>query len=98
MPKRSLQAILNAYDLEGGDVVYVDTGDYSTNVTTLATLFDSGAVGRPVQVIGSPHGSKLSRGSVSAHTLELAGVYSWVLENLQLADGNRGYNGNGSSN
>jgi hypothetical protein len=97
-PKRSLQAVLDAYDLEGGDVVYVDTGDYATNVSTVATAFDSGAAGRPVRIVGSPNGSKLSRGSTSAHTLELAGVFSWELENLRLADGNRGLFGNGSSN
>ena len=96
-PKRGLQAILSAYDLEGGDVVYVDTGDYSTNVSTLATAFDSGAAGRPVLIIGSPNGSKLSRGSASAHTLELSGVYSWTLENLQLADGNRGFSSSSSN-
>lgn len=96
-PKRSLQAILNAYDLEGGDTVYVDTGDYSTNVTTIATAFDSGAEGRPVRIIGSPAGSKLSRGSISSHTLEFSGVRFWTLENLQLADGSRGFSGSGSA-
>lgn len=97
-PKRGLQAILNAYDLEGGDVVYVDTGDYTTNIALLATAFDSGAVGRPVRIVGSPNGSKLSRGgSTSVHTLELNGVQFWVLENLELADGNRGFYGNNAA-
>lgn len=30
-PKRSLQALLDAYDTEGGDVIYIDTGIYPVN-------------------------------------------------------------------
>ena len=66
-PKRSLQAILNAYDLDGGDVVYVDTGDYPTNVSTVATAFDSGAArlpgaGRTDTATGSPAGGRRRAG------------------------------------
>lgn len=41
-PKRSLQEILDAYDLEGGDVVYVDTGNYSNQEVCTVGQLDTG--------------------------------------------------------
>lgn len=63
-PKRSLQAILDAYQVRGGDTVYIDTGDYATNFTTTIGALDSGTAGNPVRIIGSPNGSILDRGGI----------------------------------
>ena len=40
-PKRTIQAIINVYDLGAGDIVYVDTGTYVENVDI--SLADDGA-------------------------------------------------------
>ena len=92
-PKRSLQAILDAYQLRGGDVVYVDTGDYTTNLTTTIGVFDSGTPGNPVRIVGSPNGSVFARGSASSDTLDLSGASDLEIENLRLTDGRYGLNG-----
>jgi hypothetical protein len=97
-PKRSLQAILEAYDLEGGDTVWVDTGDYSTNLTTIITRFESGLAHAPVRIIGSPNGSTFNRGNTSLNTLELLSAGYMEIEHLSLAGGNYGLFGNLSSN
>lgn len=97
-PKRSLQAILDAYALVGGDTVYVDTGDYTTNFTTTLSRYDSGSVGNPLRIIGSSKGAYFNRASTSADTLELGGIINLEVENLRLVGGRYGLYGNGSSN
>ena len=60
-PKATLQAILDQYDLEGGDTVYVDTGDYTESVRVIWSR--SGEDGKPVQVVGNTNilnGSKFN--------------------------------------
>jgi len=53
-PKASIQGILDAYNLEGGDVVFVDTGVYTNQSETLITLIDGGSsVSSLVSVVGS---------------------------------------------
>lgn len=97
LPRRSLQGILSTYDLEGGDTVYVDTGDYTTNVTMSLTAFDSGSAGNPVRVIGSPKGSLFNRGNTAADTFELIGASFVELEHLTLTGGRYGLHGNNSA-
>jgi len=41
-PKDSIQAILDAYDLEAGDTVYVDTGLYGPTNSIVIGMFDEG--------------------------------------------------------
>ncbi len=89
-PKRSLQGLLDAYSLKGGDTIYVDTGDYTTNLTTSVGLFDSGSFGNPVRIIGSPAGSLFNRGNTSANVMDLSGASDLQLENLQLTGGYSG--------
>ncbi|MGB4046912.1 MAG: right-handed parallel beta-helix repeat-containing protein [Kiritimatiellia bacterium] len=91
-PKRGLQQVIDSYSLRGGDTVYVDTGDYTTNVTVSIGVFDSGTPGNPVRIIGSPNGSTLNRGSTSADVLNLAGSHNLLIENLRLMGGRYGLN------
>jgi len=54
-PKLSLQAVLDAYNFEGGDVVYIDTGHYvDTNGITIGVL-DGGVSTARVSIVGSPN-------------------------------------------
>lgn len=52
-PKATLQALLNAIDLEPGDIVYVDTGVYLLSDTTVARDLDAGTPQAPVVIQGS---------------------------------------------
>ncbi len=97
-PQRSLQAIVDAYALSGGDTVYVDTGDYTTNFTTTLTRFDSGAEGNPVRIVGSPKGSVFNRTNTSFDAMELNGAFHLEIVNLRLTGGRYGLYGGASSN
>lgn len=53
-PKASVQAILTAYDVEPGDIIYVDTGAYNLNGAYIRiTALDCGTNGNPVVIQGS---------------------------------------------
>lgn len=60
-PKATVQAILDTYDLEPGDSVYVDTGNYVLLSNTVCTAADQGSVHHPVTIRGSPNGTVLDR-------------------------------------
>jgi hypothetical protein len=51
-PMASIQQVLDAYDLEGGDIVYIDTGSYSQSVNIAMSSQDSGGTNY-VQFVGS---------------------------------------------
>lgn len=53
-PKASLSAVLSAYTLSAGDIVKIDTGTYSANASSVATLANvAGEEGNPVMIVGS---------------------------------------------
>lgn len=96
-PMADLQALLDTYDLEGGDTVYMDTGLYILTNTVGVSQFDSGAVGRPVRIVGSPQGTTLNRGNASADVLDISGASYLEIENLRLTGGRVGIAGGSSS-
>jgi hypothetical protein len=65
VPKASVQAILDSYNLEPGDVIRIDTGRYylSGNITIAAE--DSGTSAKPLVIEGSPYGVTLDRGDAA---------------------------------
>ena len=95
-PMASLAALLRAYDLDAGDVVYIDTGVYglSRNVVIGAEDGGTGASGqvRFQGPTGSGHAAVLDRGNTASGTagFELSGA-DWVsLANLQVRGGEYG--------
>jgi len=56
-PKRTLQTILNTYDLEGGDVVYVDAGAYSSTSDVRMIWSRSGSTNAPLVIQGNTNGA-----------------------------------------
>ncbi|NCA81758.1 MAG: hypothetical protein EOM72_03315 [Opitutae bacterium] len=104
VPKRSLQALFDAYQLRGGDRIYVDTGTYATNLSI--GYFDGGSAGNPVRITGSTNGVTFNRGNTTVDALTLqAGSYllnreisHLEIENLQLAGGLNGLYANRASN
>ena len=56
-PKQTLQQILDAYDLEGGDTVYVDAGGYSSTSEVYIIWSRSGDTNADVVIRGQTNGS-----------------------------------------
>ncbi len=82
-PKASVQDVLNTYDLEGGDMVYVDTGNYLLNENTVVGDLDAGSSTNRVVIQGSTNvaagGTVLDRqgagaSSYAVHLFETAGI------------------------
>ncbi|MCX7048215.1 MAG: right-handed parallel beta-helix repeat-containing protein [Candidatus Sumerlaeota bacterium] len=67
-PKASVQAILDTYDLEGGDIVYIDTGVYVLKANIIIGAKDSGDSLYPVHFVGSTHtsGTLINRNDLSS--------------------------------
>ena len=78
-PKLSLQQILDTYDLEGGDVVYLDTGAYTTNADTRIIWSRGGDSGGDIMIQGntnSPVATVLTRsGSAPAIGIDVKASY-----------------------
>ena len=55
-PKRTLQALLNEYHLQGGDTVYVDSGTYASSNDIRVIWSRSGQAGDPIVIQGNPNG------------------------------------------
>ena len=56
-PKDSLQAILDTYDLEGGDIVYVDSGTYASASDIRFIWSRSGSTNATVVIQGNTNGA-----------------------------------------
>jgi hypothetical protein len=52
-PMLSLSALLDAYDIEGGDRIYIDTGVFTGSQNIVLGQLDSGLATNPVYIIGS---------------------------------------------
>ena len=52
-PMRTFQALLDKYDLEGGDTVHVAAGDYTAETNVVVIWSRSGEEGNPVKIEGA---------------------------------------------
>ncbi|NCD32881.1 MAG: choice-of-anchor D domain-containing protein [Spartobacteria bacterium] len=86
-PNNSLSYLFDQYDLEGGDRIYVDTGEYSLLGTVSVGYFDQGSSTSQVTVVGSTAqdagGSRLLGGRIAVSDAQ--GI---ALKNLTLQNGN----------
>ncbi len=73
-PKATVQAVLDAYDLEPGDAVRIDTGTYvlAANITVVAA--DGGDAETPVTFEASPYGVTIDRDSTAG------GAFAWHID------------------
>ena len=86
-PKATLQAVLDTYQLLGGDVVYVDTGTYAEQTVTF-TAADSGTEGNHrARIVGSPNGSVFDRRNTTLDVFVLKGISHLSIENVTLRGG-----------
>jgi parallel beta-helix repeat protein len=82
-PKASIQAVLDAYDLEPGDRIFVDTGTYNLSANVVIGELDAGTVSNRVVIQGSTNaaagGSVLDRqapeSSVAVQIYESGGIH-----------------------
>ncbi|MDD4737285.1 MAG: hypothetical protein PHP44_14405, partial [Kiritimatiellae bacterium] len=92
-PMYSLKALLDAYELVPGDIIYVDTGHYVQSANATFTALDSGSTNEPIRVIGSPQGTVFDRGSSSstAYGLSFNGTKHVEVSYLMVSGGGVGY-------
>lgn len=79
-PKAMVQAVLSTFDLEPGDVIYMDTGDYRLSENIVVTDADDGSVDTPVSFVASPYGVTFDRGNTASSS------YGWHLKNSQYVE------------
>jgi len=93
-PKASLQALLNEVDLEPGDVVYVDTGNYAGNIDIVIGELDSGSSNRPVVIRGSTNltsnGTVFDRITKQGNAIRVDRAEGVKLQDLTVINGENG--------
>ncbi len=89
-PLASIQAVLNTYDLEPGDVIYVDTGSYAVTTNIVIGAGDSGV--RIQGPVSSGHRASLNRGSTASgsYVFSLSDATDVTLDALEIFGGNEG--------
>ena len=89
-PLASVQAVLSTYDLEPGDVIYVDTGSYSVTTNIFIGAGDSGV--RIQGPVLSGHRASLNRGSTASgsYVFSLSDATDVTLDSLEILGGNEG--------
>lgn len=95
-PKRHLQEVLDAYTLEPGDTIYVDTGYYPISSRIEISSKHSSSAANPIRIIGSPvwQGTIIDRQAQADFTgadgLFFNAANNFVVENLTIQHANRG--------
>ncbi|MFH0878949.1 MAG: right-handed parallel beta-helix repeat-containing protein, partial [Lentisphaerota bacterium] len=86
-PKATVQALLNAYDLEYGDQVFIDTGQYPSSAPLRLDPADGGASSNWVTLRGTTNGtvlqctaSNIAAYSVYANNVSYVGLQDLILE------------------
>ena len=89
-PMATIGAVLTAYDLEPGDVIYVDTGSYAVTTNIFIGAGDSGVrIQGPTQ---SGHKASLNRNSTASgnYVFSLSDATDVTLDSLEIFGGNEG--------
>jgi len=74
-PKATVQSVLDTYNLEAGDMIRIDTGDYALSLPIELGLIDSGDIWEKVYIEFSPYGVVIDRGDLSSS--------GWYLNNCE---------------
>ena len=103
-PKRSVQAVIDTYALQPGNVVYVDAGTYNLTNDIRITQLDHGTNGNPVRFVGAiaPNGEPatiINRVTNGGNAFLITDGAAYIqLENLWLQGGGHGVDFYGSWN
>lgn len=75
-PKATMQSLLDVIDVEGPDIIWVDTGVYNlTNTFGTLSAVDSGSAGLSVELRGSTNGTVLRRVSGASTIMSITGPH-----------------------
>ena len=87
-----LAALLRAYTLQAGDVVFIDSGSYTLLTDATLSVDDSGATGDPVTFQGPTNGdvATLNRANDNGNVFFINGASNVVIQDLTLTGGNMG--------
>lgn len=99
-PMRSVRALVNAYDLDAGDVVNVAAGTYRHYTNSVLTSEDSGVrIIGPVVPTGQPPVVTINRGNttVSNSAFQLSGADDVTIEDIAVTGGRDGIRITGNS-
>ena len=89
-PLSSIQAVLNAFDLGPGDVIFVDTGSYAISTNIVIGAEDSGVrIQGPVQ---ATHLASLNRNNTAtgSNVFQLQNATNVTLDHLEIFGANEG--------
>ena len=89
-PMKSIQALMQSYELGIGDVIFIDTGNYKLLSNLRLEEMHSGITIRGPEQIGNEAIFDRADSSTDSHVIELAGVDDAVLSNLSLTGGYHG--------
>ena len=99
-PKATLQSLLDAIDLEGGDVVYMDTGTYAQNIDIVWGELDAGTATNPIILRGSTNlvagGTLLNRITGLGSALRITSAEGVTVRDMTLINGSYGLSAEGS--
>ncbi|MHC4716150.1 MAG: right-handed parallel beta-helix repeat-containing protein, partial [Planctomycetota bacterium] len=87
-PMASLQAVLAAYDLDYGDTIWIDTGEYSLDTTVEIIAQDAGVTIRGPE--GPDHSAVLDRNNRNWSAVNVRGAPDVTIMHVGLTGGNRG--------
>ena len=96
-PKDSIQAILDTYNVVGGDTIQIDTGNYLLGATIVMTTNDVGSADAPIVIMGSTNGTTINRQNTSYDAFYLQGAEYVQFRNLKFTGGRFGLSGEGTT-
>jgi len=87
-PKASIRALLEAYDMEPGDVIFVNTGLYQLTANIEITSADDGVRIQGPGLAGAE--ALIDRDDTAGYVFELLGVSDVTIDSLGMTGGQRG--------
>jgi len=89
-PKATIQSVVDTYDIEPGDTIYVDTGRYELPTTLQVLSDDCGSSEGYVTIFGSTNGVEITMSNDSANAVYLYEADYMRMVNLVFSNGNYG--------
>lgn len=92
-PKYSLKSLVDAHEIQPGDIIYYDTGLYHYSVDQAVSSLDTGVSNLPVTIQGSTNwaaGGTVIERRTGTYGLDLSGAAYYRIENLTITNAQAG--------
>jgi len=95
-PKSTLQSVIDTHPILPGDIIYIDTGNYTLTLNQEISVLDTGSTSEYVYVVGSTNtaagGTVFNRSAVvgSAYGIHLSGASHYWIRDITLRGGGVG--------